>query len=176
MDIENVNSNSQPTPVPAKAGSCGLGRGEPLDPKSRSQNLTREQAIEIRSGLEKVVGMKSESGTYRKTRVLKTLVKEEAYQAIVHAAEEAGVTLSDYLRALLAAPPVGLRPRPKVNPATPKADPILIRQVASMGNNLNQVARWCNAHAEATASEKAKVLLELIAIRQALEAICISSI
>jgi hypothetical protein len=92
MDIKDVNSNSQPTPVPAKAGSCGLGEGKPPTPNSRSQNLTLGQAIEIRSGLEKVVGMKSENSLHQGFATwLSNSLNAKSLKSLYNPAQQAGL-------------------------------------------------------------------------------------
>lgn len=43
-----------------------------------------------------------------------------------------------------------------------KADPALISKIAKVGNNLNQISRWCNIHkSNAEAMEILKVLLQI---------------
>ena len=66
-------------------------------------------------------------------------------------AEAAGVTLSDVLRShltLAEAKPLA-KPRPQFRPKklgeVSGADPALMRQIAGIGNNLNQLARSVNA-------------------------------
>lgn len=77
-------------------------------------------------------------------------------------ADRYNVTIADMIRALidgaeLQAPP----PRPKHRPP-PKVDPELIRQVARIGNNLNQIARRCNT------GQRFDVLAELAEIERQL--------
>jgi hypothetical protein len=50
----------------------------------------------------------------------------------------------------------------------PKADPELLRQLAAIGNNLNQLARWVNANKPTSAVECSAAL---IALGRELEAI-----
>lgn len=64
-------------------------------------------------------------------------------------AEAAGLSLSDFVRSAVdarqttgIAPPGKRRRRRNYTPA----DPELVRQVARIGNNLNQIARWVNIH------------------------------
>ena len=54
------------------------------------------------------------------------------------AAKEHGLPLAANVRACLKQGPLLSR--------ASKADPALLRQIAAIGNNLNQIAFWCNAH------------------------------
>ncbi len=69
-------------------------------------------------------------------------------------AEATGVTLSDAVRARIASSAVKLLGKPRVRRrvALPpdrvqRADPALVRQVAAIGSNLNQIARAANISA-----------------------------
>ena len=84
-------------------------------------------------------------------------------------AEAEGVSMSDVLRSRLsheAIKPLG-RPSPRKRPvvaAVPKVDPALLRELARIGNNLNQIGRWCNTYkGEADAVQ---VLRALVAIER----------
>lgn len=68
--------------------------------------------------------------------------------------------LADWLRDLA----LGKKKRRPV----PKADPELLRQLAAIGNNLNQLARWINSSKPKSAIECAAAL---IALGRELEAI-----
>lgn len=73
------------------------------------------------------------------------------------------VTLSAMVRALLDATP--LRPRRPV----PRADPTLIRQIACVGNNMNQIARAVNAaHVAGAQAFAGDILTELAIIERQL--------
>ncbi len=64
-----------------------------------------------------------------------------AWQAM---AKDEGMTLADFIRKRVGQPVLHRpRPGPKRRPA-PIVDPDLIRQVARIGNNLNQIARKVN--------------------------------
>ncbi len=80
-------------------------------------------------------------------------------------AESHGVTLSDLIRSLLKAQKPGKRR------ASPQADPALIRELARIGNNLNQIAHHANGHHPPTATALLVRLIEidreLSALRQA---------
>ena len=47
----------------------------------------------------------------------------------------------------------------------PIADPALLRQLAAIGNNVNQIARWCNEHQP---SDSVSVSAALVAISREL--------
>ena len=80
----------------------------------------------------------------------------EAERAEWHAkARSAGLTLSDLVRRGTAAHAEVERER--------------TQQVARVGNNLNQIARWANAHKEGI--EAVETIGHLIAIRRALSAL-----
>lgn len=92
---------------------------------------------------------------------LKVAARERA--AWKHAADAAGVTLSDLIRERMATPLVGRAPRVR-RLAAPSADPCLLIGVAKLGNNLNQLARWVNTHKGA--ADAAAVLVTLSAIER----------
>ena len=73
-----------------------------------------------------------------------------------------GVSLSDLIRASLG----GLRLRARREP--PPVAPELLRELARIGNNLNQLARAANRHEPVTATA---LLARLIAIERELRAI-----
>lgn len=69
-------------------------------------------------------------------------------QVLEAEADRQGVTLSDVIRTRFKSArvrPLGRRPKKTRHDYT-SADPELIRQFAKIGNNLNQLARWCNTH------------------------------
>lgn len=80
-------------------------------------------------------------------------------------AESHGLTLSDLIRSLLKDQKPGKRR------ASPKTDPVLIRELARIGNNLNQIAHHANSHRPPTATALLVRLIEidreLSALRQA---------
>ncbi len=87
----------------------------------------------------------------------------EAERAEWHAkARSAGLTLSDLVRRA-----VGRTHTWTVAHAEVERE--RTRQVARVGNNLNQIARWANAHKEGI--EAVEVIGHLIAIRRALSAL-----
>jgi hypothetical protein len=75
-------------------------------------------------------------------------------------AEATGLTLSDMVRAALDSARLPDRSR-----AEAVAD--LTRQISRIGNNLNQIATWCNTY-KATA-DAAQVIAHLVAIERELE-------
>lgn len=97
------------------------------------------------------------------------------------AAEASGLCLSDWFRDRIDGPgydePTGLpvktgkptprRGTPRRRPFSP-ADPELAAEIAKVGNNLNQIARWANTHK--TAAEAVEIVAHLVAIEKQLEA------
>ena len=77
-------------------------------------------------------------------------------------AKAAGVPLSALIRRAMA------RTRTWTAPAA-EVERERTRQVARIGNNLNQVARWANIHK--TAAEAVEVIAHLIAVERALAAL-----
>jgi hypothetical protein len=79
---------------------------------------------------------------------------EPVVDEIKKEAEAEGVTVSDVLRARVADEQVKplnqpRRRRRETLEAGPKTDPALIRELARIGNNLNQLARHANQHKSA---------------------------
>lgn len=88
------------------------------------------------------------------------------------AAQAANLTLSDLIRQSLAlalatssTPALVGRspPRPPRRPAPPPADPVLLRELARIGNNINQLAKW--AHTYKSGVDQAVLLVNLAIIR-----------
>lgn len=86
---------------------------------------------------------------------IKVRVTEEERKQWQDRAEAAGMTLSDLIRDSLANPPKRRR-----KPQVVVADPALLRQLAALGNNFNQVARVINA-ADITPDVSARLLVYL---------------
>ena len=70
------------------------------------------------------------------------------------AAAEHGVSLAQYIRVCANHGPLLARKT--------QTDPALLRQVAALGNNLNQIAHWANAH---------KSLMEAKPVEEGVEAV-----
>jgi len=88
-------------------------------------------------------------------------------------ADRAGLSLSDFVRAAVDThQATGIAPpgRRRACSSTP-ADPALVRQIAWIGNNLNQVARWANRNSASasTAAEAVQVLVHLSAMSRSLD-------
>lgn len=84
-------------------------------------------------------------------------------------AQEQGSTLTDLIVSAVNGKTVKRRNRVNVDPA-------LIRQLAQVGNNLNQIARWANQHKQGVDAMNVITVLvdidrEITAIRQAVEAL-----
>ena len=80
----------------------------------------------------------------KRTSWVHVLLLPEERLAWQSMAQEAGLCLADYIRQKVGQPVLQRsRPAPKRR-APPVADPELIRQMAWLGNNLNQIARRVN--------------------------------
>lgn len=91
-----------------------------------------------------------------------TADERDAWQA---AAAAAGVTLSDMLRDAMATRRVG-RDRVVRRRAPRRADPALLAAIGRAGNNLNQIAHWCNRYKGG--ADAVQVLAALASIEQIL--------
>lgn len=90
-------------------------------------------------------------------------IEREAWQKI---AESNGVTLADLIRQRLgAAQEVGREPKRRKR-LTKNADPELIRHLAKVGNNLNQIAGWVNTHKKT--AEAVSVIAHLVTIQRSI--------
>jgi hypothetical protein len=84
----------------------------------------------------------------RRSSELKIRLTPDELNAVRARAAQAGQPMADFTRRRLLESgaeivPVGrvTKPASDVDPAPPAADPALVRQVARIGNNLNQIAR-----------------------------------
>jgi hypothetical protein len=93
---------------------------------------------------------------------VKVTPKERADWKAAAAAEK--VTVADLIRMRMSTEPEGRAP--KKTRAARRADPQLLQAAGRIGSNLNQIARWCNTHAEG--ADAVQVLAALVAIDQAL--------
>lgn len=99
---------------------------------------------------------------------IKLRVSDEERSRWLLKAQDAGVTLSALIRQGLEGAPVR-RPRRRV-----ETDPALLRELARIGNNLNQIARWANRNKQGAEAQGILVALieidrELAALRQAVQ-------
>ena len=85
--------------------------------------------------------------------------EREQWQAL---AKEKGVSVADLVRKSVGVQTLGTEPKRKAR-RTRQADPALLRELARLGNNLNQIARWANTYkssAEAEAVIRALLSIE----------------
>ncbi|WP_062224473.1 MULTISPECIES: MobC family plasmid mobilization relaxosome protein [unclassified Aureimonas] len=99
---------------------------------------------------------------------IKLRVSDEERSRWLLKAQDAGVTLSALIRQGLEGAPVR-RQRRRV-----ATDPALLRELARIGNNLNQIARWANRNKQGVEAQGILVALieidrELAALRQAVQ-------
>lgn len=79
-------------------------------------------------------------------------------------AKAAGLTLADFMRERMGqVKPAGLN---AVRQAKRRADPALLATLGRIGNNLSQVAIWCNSHC--AKADALQVLVALVSIEQLL--------
>lgn len=108
------------------------------------------------------------------TKIVNLRVTQSTHKTWKKAAQESDMNMGDWLRSQISVDgvlvPTTKKPSPKKMPKrrnyTP-ADPELILQISRVGNNLNQISRWCNTHK--SASNTIEVVSHLIAIQQQLE-------
>ena len=104
--------------------------------------------------------MAREIGKGKKTRFVKLRVDDRELEEWKARAGESGMTLSGLLRKAMR----------RVKPFSPGHRHLLRernRQIARIGNNLNQIARWANTHK--SAADTFEVTRHLIAIQRELE-------
>lgn len=80
----------------------------------------------------------------KKTTLLQVRCSPEEKAEWEAKAKAQGVTVSELVRATFSGDPIRSQPiAPRRRDYTP-IDPNLLRQIAGIGNNLNQLARWAN--------------------------------
>ena len=99
--------------------------------------------------------------TANRDRWINVKVTEQEREKWKAFAESQGFTVADLLRQLVAnATNEPAKLTGKQRRISRKADPELIRELAKIGNNLNQISRWANTHkSEADALEVVQALL-----------------
>jgi len=112
----------------------------------------------------------------RRNRELTIRVSSAELEQIRAVAQAQGLGMADLARRLLLEAgaadvrPTGRRRQtaPRQRPA-PSAPPELVREIARVGNNLNQIARWCNHYKSAATA--VQVLAALAAIDRQLDTV-----
>lgn len=94
-------------------------------------------------------------------------IADEAKRAWEEKADATGLSVSEIIRIAVDGLPVKRRKRVAVDPA-------LLRQLAQIGNNLNQLARWANrdrqsVEAQAVIARLIEIDRELAALRASVE-------
>jgi hypothetical protein len=92
--------------------------------------------------------------------------ERERWQAL---AEENELTVADLMRKSVGLQVLGMEPKRKSRPVR-RTDPALIRQLARIGNNLNQIARWANTYKSDAEAEA--VIQALLSIERLLFSYC----
>jgi len=96
----------------------------------------------------------------KKTKWIKVRVTESEKSVIDEKAQAAGVTVANLIRESLCR----VRTWTLADKETERER---IREIRRIGQNLNQIARWCNQHK--SAAESAQVIAHLVAIEKRLE-------
>lgn len=101
--------------------------------------------------------------TAKRDRWINIKVTEQERESWKAFAESQGFTVADLLRQLVAtATKEPAKLHGKQRRISRKADPELIRELAKVGNNLNQISRWANTYkSEADAVEIVQALLTI---------------
>lgn len=92
--------------------------------------------------------------------------ERDQWQAL---AEERELTVADLIRQSVGLEVLGMEPKRKSRPVR-RTDPALIRQLARIGNNLNQIARWANTYKSDAEAEA--VIQALLSIERLLFSYC----
>jgi len=107
--------------------------------------------------------------TTRKSKTVGIHLNDEEYAEIkARAAAAAARSLGGYIKASVFDKPV---PEQRVIRHTKVADPALIRQLAWVGNNVNQIARIVNQSSQISEAEAASIFAVLAVIAEELEAL-----
>ena len=107
--------------------------------------------------------------TTRKSKTVGIHLNDEEYAEIkARAAAAAARSLGGYIKASVFDKPV---PEQRVIRHTKVADPALIRQLAWVGNNVNQIARIVNQSSQISEVEAASIFSVLAVIAEELEAL-----
>lgn len=94
-----------------------------------------------------------------RTKLLTVKISPEEKHDWMERALANGLTLSDFIRVLVGAAQVGRAPKKHGRMKRFEADPDLLRELNRVGNNLNQIARWCNIHKSTADLESVLIIL-----------------
>lgn len=97
---------------------------------------------------------------------VKVKATEEERRAWYALADASDLSLSNLIRQQMGAALVKRGPQKKRRNRGRNHDPALVREVAKIGNNLNQIARWANGHKAQAEAEQ--VIAGLIAVQRQL--------
>jgi len=107
--------------------------------------------------------------TTRKSKTVGIHLNDDEYAEIKARADTAAArSLGGYIKAAVFDKPV---PEQKVIRHSKVADPELIRQLAWIGNNVNQIARIVNQSSQISEAEAASIFAVLAVIAEELEAL-----
>lgn len=103
----------------------------------------------------------------RRDKWLHLKVSPSERDFLKQAAASRGTTVSDLVRASIGQSTTGVTPR-DTRPAR-RSDPALLAALGRIGNNLNQIGRWCNRHQ--AGADAVQVLASLAAIDRSIKAL-----
>jgi len=98
-----------------------------------------------------------------KTKLYTMRIPLSKYDHLKSASQEFGMPVSQILLQSAFSKLGEIDFKPKRRRPAPKADPVLIRQISAIGNNLNQISRRVNA------GDKFDVILHLVTIEKQLK-------
>lgn len=105
----------------------------------------------------------------KRTHELTIRLAPDELESVRAAAVVAGATMADLARRRLLDAGADLAlagvKKPTRRRSYPEADPALLREIARIGNNVNQIARWCNTHQAGIA--RVELLAQLAALEKA---------
>lgn len=93
-------------------------------------------------------------------------VSQQEHLAWHTLAHDHNLSLADYIRQLLGDNKPTRRPTRRRSRTCHQVDPELLRAIARIGNNCNQLARWCNTYKRAT--EAVQVCAQLVIVQRQL--------
>ena len=114
------------------------------------------------------MGSRKKSGVMRRSKWVHVKISESEKESWQSLAEADDLTLSDLIRQHMGAAQMVHR-EPVKKRRVKRIDPALIRELAKIGNNLNQISRWANTYK--SDAEAMAVLRALLSVERQLSGI-----